>query len=80
MSAPWPARPFTGVGQEWLLRVDSRGWIRALRTAGIGTKPGVLNHGIERQDGGGKLSFVAISAVRPGLPQGEVNSAVPVVE
>jgi 4-hydroxyphenylacetate 3-hydroxylase C terminal len=22
MSAPWPARPSTGVGQEWLLRVD----------------------------------------------------------
>jgi len=54
------ARPrTTAVGQEeplgataeWPRRVDSRGSIRVPRTAGIGTKPDVLDHAIERQDG-----------------------------
>jgi hypothetical protein len=35
---------------ERLLRVDSGGSIRVPRTAGIGTKPGVLDHVIERQN------------------------------
>jgi hypothetical protein len=39
--------------QGWVaVVVDSRDSIRVLRTTGIGTKPGVSDHAIERQGGG----------------------------